>query len=214
MPDAALLWLFFCFVFGIIIVPGMDMTFVLANALAGGRRLGLYATAGVVAGGVVHVVVGALGVGAVLRLFPGLYNVLLLAGAFYIAWIGLRLLHSGASLGVIPAARSRGPVAVFRQGMLTCLLNPKAYLLMFAVFPQFLRPEAGEIWLQAAILGAIIGGVTQFGVYGGLAIAAGGGRSALASHPRAEAALGRAVGVMLIVVAALTLVGGWRSLAS
>lgn len=212
MPDTALLWLFFCFVFGIIIVPGMDMAFVLANALAGGRRLGLYATAGVVAGGVVHVVVGALGVGAVLKLFPALFNLLLFAGALYIAWIGLALLRSGASLGAIPAARSRGPAAAFRQGMLTCLLNPKAYLFMFAVFPQFLRPEAGEIWLQAGILGAIIA-VTQFSVYGGLAVAAGGGRGALASRPRTEAALGRAVGVLLIIVAALTLIEGWRSLA-
>lgn len=48
--------------------------------------------------------------------------------------------------------------------MLTCLLNPKAYLFMFAVFPQFLRPEAGGIWLQATILGTIIA-ATQFSVY-------------------------------------------------
>jgi threonine/homoserine/homoserine lactone efflux protein len=212
MPDAGLLWLFFSLVFGIIIVPGMDMTFVLANALAGGRRLGLYATAGVVAGGVAHVVVGALGVGALLKLVPALFNVLLLAGAAYIAWIGLALLRSGASLGAIQAARSRDAAAAFRQGMLTCLLNPKAYLFMFAVFPQFLRPESGGIWLQAAVLGAIIA-VTQFGVYGGLAIAAGGGRRALAGHPRTEAALGRGVGALLIVVAAITLAEGWRSLA-
>ena len=212
MPDAALLWLFFSLVFGIIIVPGMDMTFVLANALAGGRRLGLYATAGVVAGGAVHVAVGALGVGAVLKLFPALFNVLLFAGALYIAWIGLCLLRSGASLGTVQEARSRSAAAAFRQGMLTCLLNPKAYLFMFAVFPQFLRPEAGEVWLQAAILGVIIA-VTQFGVYGGLAVAAGGGRGVLAGHPRAEAVLGRAVGALLIVVAVLTLLEGWRSLA-
>lgn len=212
MPDAALLWLFFCFVFGIIIVPGMDMTFVLANALAGGRRLGLYATAGVIAGGMAHVAVGALGVGAVLKLFPALFNAMLLVGALYIAWIGLGLLRSGASLGAIPEARSRSAAVAFRQGMLTCLLNPKAYLFMFAVFPQFLRPEAGGIWLQAAVLGAIIA-VTQFGVYGGLAVAAGSSRGALASHLRAEALIGRAVGVLLIVVAAVTLVEGWRGIA-
>jgi len=212
MPDIALLWLFFCFVFGIIIVPGMDMTFVLANALAGGRRLGLYATAGVVAGGVAHVVVGALGVGAVLKLFPALFNAMLLVGALYIAWIGFGLLRSGASLGAIPEARSRSAVVAFRQGMLTCLLNPKAYLFMFAVFPQFLRPETGGIWLQATILGAIIA-VTQFGVYGGLALAAGGGRGALAAHPRAEALIGRTVGALLIAVAAATLVEGWRGIA-
>jgi threonine/homoserine/homoserine lactone efflux protein len=212
VPDAALLWLFFSLVLGVIIVPGMDMTFVLANALAGGRRLGLYATAGVVAGGVVHVLVGAFGVGALLKLVPALFNVLLLSGAAYVAWIGLALLRSGASLGAIPAARSRDASAAFRQGMLTCLLNPKAYLFMFAVFPQFLRPEAGGIWLQAVILGAIIA-VTQFGVYGGLAIAAGGGRGALAGHPRVEAVVSRGVGALLIVVAAITLAEGWRGLA-
>ena len=65
--------------------------------------------------------------------------------------------------------------------------------------------------MQAAILGAIIA-VTQFGVYGGLAIAADGGRGALAGHPRVEAVVGRGVGALLIVVAAITLAEGWRSL--
>ena len=65
MIEAMHLWLFFLFVFGIVIVPGMDMTVVLANALGGGRRDGLLATFGVMAGGVCHVVVGALGIGLV-----------------------------------------------------------------------------------------------------------------------------------------------------
>ena len=89
MPDATHLWLFFTLVFGIIIVPGMDMTFVLANALSGGRRTGLYATAGVIFAGIGHVVVGVLGVGAVLKLFPAAFNAVLLLGAAYIAWLGI-----------------------------------------------------------------------------------------------------------------------------
>ena len=48
MIESAHLWLFFLFVFGIVIVPGMDMTVVLANALGGGRRDGLLATFGVI----------------------------------------------------------------------------------------------------------------------------------------------------------------------
>ena len=39
MIEAAHLWVFFLFVFGIVIVPGMDMTVVLANALGGGRSV-------------------------------------------------------------------------------------------------------------------------------------------------------------------------------
>jgi len=51
------LWLFFIMVTGIIIVPGMDMMFVLANTLAGGRRAGAAATLGVMAGAAVHTVI-------------------------------------------------------------------------------------------------------------------------------------------------------------
>lgn len=211
MPDATHLWLFFTLVFGIIIVPGMDMTFVLANALSGGRRTGLYATAGVIFAAIGHVVVGVLGVGAVLKLFPAAFNAVLLLGAAYIAWLGLGLLRSGASLDMAPETRRRGAWAAFWQGALTCLLNPKAYLFMLAVFPQFLRPEVGSLWLQAAVLSAIIA-ATQLSVYGGLACMAAGSRGALAGHPGAGVVIGRAVGALLILVAAFTAWEGWRSL--
>ena len=85
MTYAENLWLFFTLLFGIIIVPGMDMVFVMANALTGGRASGLTATAGIMAGGVFHTFYAALGVGFLLHLVPELFNVLLLAGAAYIA---------------------------------------------------------------------------------------------------------------------------------
>lgn len=211
MADTTHLWLFFSLVFGIVIVPGMDMTFVLANALAGGRRSGLYATAGVIAAGICHVVVGALGVSAVLELLPMAFNAMLLLGAAYIAWLGFGLLRSGAMLDAVPQTERRSAWTAFRQGALTNLLNPKAYLFMLAVFPQFLKPEAGAIWLQAAILSLIIAG-TQLAVYGSLALAAAGSRSALADNPAAGIAIGRIVGTLLILVAAMTAWEGWRSL--
>ena len=53
MSYAENLWIFFILLFGIIIVPGMDMLFVLANALTGGRQAGLSATGGVMFGGAI-----------------------------------------------------------------------------------------------------------------------------------------------------------------
>ena len=58
------LWLFFVLVLGIIALPGMDMAFVLGSTLVDGRRGGLAALAGIVAGGVAHTAMAALGVGA------------------------------------------------------------------------------------------------------------------------------------------------------
>ncbi len=55
--------------------------------------------------------------------------------------------------------------------MLTCLLNPKAYVFMLAIFPQFLRPERGQLWLQAAVPGLVVA-VTQAAVYGAVALGA------------------------------------------
>ena len=79
------LWLYFVLVAGIIALPGMDMAFVLASALAGGRRAGMAAVGGIVAGGWLHVLLGALGIGLLLQAAPGLFQVLLVAGVLYLA---------------------------------------------------------------------------------------------------------------------------------
>ena len=88
MSDTAHLWLFFGLVFGIVILPGMDMAFVLGSALVGGRRTGLAAVAGLIAGGVCHVAMGATGLAVLLALVPSAFNAHAVAGALYVAWIG------------------------------------------------------------------------------------------------------------------------------
>ena len=56
--DASALWLYFVLLVGIIVVPGMDMLFVLANALSGGRQAGIAATVGIMLGGICHTIFG------------------------------------------------------------------------------------------------------------------------------------------------------------
>ncbi|MCA1403435.1 LysE family translocator [Ensifer sp. IC3342] len=210
MSYAENLWLFFTLLFGIIIVPGMDLVFVLANSLTGGRASGLSATAGIMAGGVLHTLYAALGVSVVLHLVPQLFNVLLVAGALYIAWIGFCLLRSAITIGGIEKAAQLSRWASFRQGALTSLMNPKAYLFMLAVYPQFLKPQFGPIWSQAAVMALMIA-LTQLTVYGGLALAAGRGRDLLVGSPAATVAIGRAAGLVLIAVAVFTVWNGWAA---
>ncbi|MEZ0474344.1 LysE family translocator [Luteimonas sp. B3_2_R+30] len=209
MTQTAHLWLFFAMVAGIVLLPGLDMAFVLASALVGGRRAGLAATAGIVAGGVCHVTMGALGIVAVLQLVPAAFNAVLLAGAAYIAWIGITLLRSRAALGHLPQARLRTQAETFRRGLVTSLLNPKAYLFMLAIFPQFLRPEYGDVAVQAVVLWAIIA-FTQAAIYGGMALAGDRARAWLASRPAANAWLARTVGALLLLTALYTAFEGWR----
>ena len=202
------LWLFFLLLAGIIVVPGMDMIYVLASSLSGGRRAGLSATFGIMAGGLVHTLYAALGVGVLLHYVPALFNALLLAGAAYIAWIGWTLARSSISIDEVNALDRQRLWIRFRQGALTSLMNPKAYLFMLAVFPQFLRPEFGPLWRQAAVMVLMIW-ATQLVVYGGLAVAAARGREVLVGSPQATRLVGRMSGLLLITVAIATLWRGW-----
>ena len=183
MDQAAHLWLFFALVFGTILLPGLDMAFILASALTGGRRSGLTAVAGIMTGGVCHVAMGATGLAVLLKLFPSAFNVVLLLGALYVAWIGISLLRSRASFSTASKSSPRSLSATFRQGVLTSLLNPKAYVFMLAIFPQFFRPEYGPLWVQAAVLWLIIA-VTQAVVYGAVALLASQARGWLGPIPR------------------------------
>jgi threonine/homoserine/homoserine lactone efflux protein len=203
MTYSANLWLFLTLLFGIIIVPGMDMMFVLANALTGGRRAGLAATAGIMIGGAVHTVFGALGVSLISKMPPQVLAALLYAGAAYMAWIGITLLRSSIVVGGVEEAKARSPWVSFRQGVLTCLLNPKAYVFVLAVYPQFLLPAYGPIWLQALAMG-VMTVLMQFAIYGGLAIAAGRSRDFLVSSPRTTELIGRGAGALFIAVAVAT----------
>lgn len=212
MIPAVQLGLFSLLVLGIVALPGLDMAYVLGSALSGGRRSGMAAVAGIMAGGACHVVMTALGIGIVLQWFPGLFQAMLWIGAAYVAWIGYGMWRSeGAALPAAEVAR-RSRWTTFRRGAVTCLLNPKAYLFMLAVFPQFMRRENGPLWPQALTLGLVIV-VTQLAIYGALACAAGGAQAWLAERPAYARTALRIVGALLIGIALLTMVEGARRLA-
>jgi threonine/homoserine/homoserine lactone efflux protein len=209
MESTQHLWLYAVLVFGIIILPGMDMAFVLASALADGARAGFAAVAGMVVGGFVHVLASALGVGLLLQAWPPLFNALLVGGGLYVGWMGWQLWRGAGALGAVEAQVSRPLPATFGRAVLTCLMNPKAYLFCLAVVPQFIKPAWGHIALQGLVL-FLIGALAQVVIYGGMALAAARVRGWLAGSAAAQVNTGRAVGAVLIATAAWTLASSWR----
>jgi threonine/homoserine/homoserine lactone efflux protein len=203
------LWLFATLLFGIIILPGMDMMFVLANALTRGRGAGLFATAGMVVGGLVHSLYGALGVGLLASLIPVLFTPLMIAGGLYMAWIGIGLMRSAIVVEEVGCADTRTNREAFSRGILTCLMNPKAYLFMLAVYPQFLKPDFGPLAPQAAVMAAMTA-ATQLAVYGSIALAAASARRLLVGNGTATIWTGRICGGLLVAISFLTIWEGFR----
>jgi threonine/homoserine/homoserine lactone efflux protein len=208
LSHASPFWLYFVLVFGIIVVPGMDMAYVMASALAGGRRAGFAAVAGTVIGGFGHLLMGMLGIGLLVHSFPTAANIMLLLGCAYLAWIGWSLMSGATALGEVDGGAPKPLGTVFGQALLTCLLNPKAYLFTFAVFPQFMRPDQGPILLQGLVLGAITA-ATQIGVYGAVALGAARLRRWLSNNRDAQVRLGQGIGGMLIAAAVWAAYQSW-----
>ena len=206
------LWLFFAMVFGVVVLPGMDMAFVASSALTNGLRGGMTAVAGIVAAGMLHVIVGATGVAALLVLWPAAFNALLVAGAIYMVWIGASIVRSasaGGGGGLAATSTPTGTSAIFRRAALTCLLNPKAYAFMLAVFPAFIRSTEYSMPAQALRLGAVIA-LTQLAVYGVVAVFVAQAQRWTGATPHGQRWAARIVGVALIAGAAVTLAFAWQ----
>ena len=129
------------------------------NALRGGRRDGFMTVLGITSGLYLHALLSALGVSAVLAHSATAFFVLKVAGAAYLAWLGVQSLRTG--LGRVPSAPPGKVAAVqvprlrsFREGLLTNLLNPKVIVFYLALLPQFMGP--GDPVLAKSLLLAAI----------------------------------------------------------
>lgn len=141
------------------LTPGPDMLFVLGCGMRGGPRAGLLATAGVATSEAVHIAVAAIGLAALFAAVPVAFTVVRILGAAYLVYLGVQLIRQ----------RGRGPAGeapmlgsgmsgrkAFLNGLVTNLLNPKMVTFTIAFLPQFIDPSLGQVWLQFAILGAIM----------------------------------------------------------
>jgi len=131
------------------IVPGADMTFVVASAARGGRRDGIVAALGIGAGTLFHIVAATLGLSAILASSQAAFDLIKWIGAAYLLWIAFSLVRRGHA----PADAPRPGRRTFRSAMLVNILNPKVALFFLAFLPQFVDPQAAMPWLQILCLG-------------------------------------------------------------
>ncbi|WP_218136255.1 LysE family translocator [Nonomuraea jiangxiensis] len=155
------------------IAPGPDMLFVLGCGMRGGPRAGLLATCGVATSEAVHVAVAAAGLAALFAAAPTAFTVVRFAGAAYLIYLGVQMIRNRKEVEETAGAGGlmSGRQAYFR-GLLTNLLNPKMVTFTIAFLPQFIDPSLGRVWLQFAILGAILI-VLEFLVDGTVGVLAG-----------------------------------------
>ncbi|TMD31177.1 MAG: LysE family translocator [Chloroflexi bacterium] len=152
------------------VTPGPDMAVVTKNALAHGRRGVLLTTTGIGLALVIWATATAVGLSAVLRASGDLLFVLKIAGAAYLAYLGLRTLLDSRRRPADLLAGSPPPApahAIFRQGFLSAISNPKLGVFFVTFLPQFVGPGQSLLprLLELGFVFAVIGW-TWMNVYG------------------------------------------------
>jgi threonine/homoserine/homoserine lactone efflux protein len=139
------------------VTPGPDMAVVTKNALAHGRRGVILTTTGIALALSIWVTATAFGVSALLRTSAELLFALKLAGAAYLGYLGVRTLLDSRRrpADLLTGAPPPAPAhAIFRQGFLSALSNPKLGVFFVTFLPQWVSP--GQALLPRLLLLGVI----------------------------------------------------------
>lgn len=205
--DFGILALYVVTVVTMIAVPGPVAVLVTGAGLAGGAKKAFHTIAGTNAASLVLILLSALVVKGIFAVNETAFNLLKLAGACYIGWIGWEILRESGT-------GDQGPVAVqpriggFSKGFVMAISNPKDIIFFASFFPQFLAitPDTNTSIALLTLLWIVLDFATLFLIY--LLVAR-------LLKPSVHRTMLRVSGVLLLIVAAggivMTAMDLWRA---
>lgn len=176
-------------------VPGPGTVAILDATARNGSGAGFGAVFGTLAGDFIYMLAAVLGLAAVMRTNPLLFEAMQWLGAAYLCWIGIGLLRARLAGAGDTEEPQRTAGTYFRQACLVSLTNPKVMLFFVAFFPLFLRPDASAGTLAAMMLHVT---VLSFLYQAGLVLAGNLVAQRLKSFPYARRLATRLAGLALV----------------
>ncbi len=200
MPTSATLLAFAAAALALVVIPGPNLIYIITRGIQQGRRAAVMSSLGVQAGMVVHILLAAFGLSALVARSPVLYDVIRYAGAGYLIWIGVALLRKRrVEVDEVATLRPASMRRLFLHGFAINMLNPKVILFVLALLPQFVDPARGSTAGQMLVLGAVFIGValvsdTTF------ALASGSLGAWMKGHPDSARHRDRASGIVYLLL--------------
>ncbi|MBD2459581.1 LysE family transporter [Oscillatoria sp. FACHB-1407] len=123
--------------------PGPNFVMTLRNSLSHSRRAGIYTAIGLAVGDLIHIAYCLVGIGVLIAQSILLFNIIKWLGAIYLIYLGVQSLQANpnTAFSQVSTTSALHPIAAFRVGLLTCILNPKVTLFFLAFFTQLIHPS-------------------------------------------------------------------------
>ncbi|GAA0307342.1 LysE family translocator [Psychrobacter aestuarii] len=143
------------------ITPGTDSIYIITRSVSQGRSAGLQSVFGITSGTLIHTLLAAFGLSVLLANSPLAFMIVKYLGAAYLCYLGFKMIFSTPSGAMVTdLASDTGMTAVsntgwhiYKQGVLTNVLNPKVALFFLAFLPQFIDPSYAHSTLSFLLLG-------------------------------------------------------------
>jgi threonine/homoserine/homoserine lactone efflux protein len=140
------------------VAPGPDVLYIVTKTISGGKGIGVAAMLGICTGALIHVVVAAIGLSAVLMTSAVAFTVVKCTGACYLLYLAYQsFLSPGASSEIDNELKApQSALKAFKEGILIDVLNPKVAIFFLAFLPQFVREGYGSTPFQLLYLGVAV----------------------------------------------------------
>ncbi|WP_417415093.1 LysE family translocator [Hoeflea sp.] len=138
------------------ITPGPDMTLWMSRAIRDGRAIGMMAMLGTNLGIVIHTLLVAFGVSALIVASPVAFLVLKTGGAGYLLWLAIQAVRNRSVLAVKATGKGSASMGTaFLNGLWVNLLNPKVIIFFMTFLPQFVSVKDPHVTGKLIFLGVL-----------------------------------------------------------
>lgn len=137
------------------ITPGNDTIFILSRSMAQGKKAGVMSVLGIATGSIIHTFLAAFGLSIIIAKSILVFNIIKYAGAAYLLYISFKMLTDKTSLNTENSVENESVdyLKIYRDGVITNVLNPKVALFFIAFLPQFIDSNLKNTVLPFLILG-------------------------------------------------------------
>lgn len=136
------------------ITPGADTLYILGRGVSQGRKSAIISALGISAGCLVHTILAAFGLSAILEKSIFAFNIVKWIGALYLIYLGIKsfktkeiVFENNENTQVISSKK------IFLEGVITNVLNPKVALFFLSFLPQFISTNNNYGFIPFLILG-------------------------------------------------------------
>ncbi len=134
--------------------PGPDMTLSISRALSQGKAAAFFIVVGTSLGCVVHTLLVAFGISALITASPTAFMILKTGGAAYLFWLAVQAIRYGSTLTVKKVDDTgASAMANISTGLWVNLLNPKVIIFFMTFLPQFVTANDPAVTQKLLFLG-------------------------------------------------------------